>query len=118
MNITRRTPLSFSAFFLELCCFGVLEVVSNVSIAILRAGIDIQDLFCRCRSGKIGEQFMRASEPSGDCQVTADVCKCILERVSVPEADAVPVLQTMNRFGSERLNIGAQQFEVTLVETR
>ena len=88
MNISRGTSLLLAAFVFEFHDLRVLEVIGNVSLAIVRAGIDAQDFFGRRGSGKIGEELVRAGEPRTDGKIAADVSKGILECVGVPEAYA------------------------------
>src|SRR5688500_17472799 len=87
MNVARWTPLLVDAFLIELHDLGVLDVVRYVCVAILRAGIDVQN-FLRGRSaGKFGEQFVRTREPRADGEIAADVGECVFKRVGVPDAD-------------------------------
>ena len=118
MNVARRTSLPLDAFLIELCCFSVLEIVGDVRVAIVRARIDVQNLFRRRGAGKICEQLVSTREPGAHWQFAADVCKRILERVSIPKTDAVAILQTIERFRCERLHIGSQQLQVAFIKTR
>src|SRR5688572_10043718 len=101
MNVARWTPLPFKSFLLELRGLGVLDVVGDVAIAILGAGIEIQQFLGRFRVRQVGDDFLRTSEPRGYLQLTADVCKCILERVGVPHSDAVTTLEALDGLARE-----------------
>src|SRR6185369_14603354 len=108
MNVARRTAFLLDSFVFEFNYLGVLDVVGDVSVAIVRARIDIQQLF-RCRgAGKIGEEFVRASQPRTHTQITADIRERVLERISIPETDAVTILQMCNSFGRERVEVSSK----------
>ena len=66
MNIARWPSLLLDAFFFELCCFGVLDIVGDVRIAIVCARIDVQELFGGDRAGKIRVQLERTREPGAN----------------------------------------------------
>ena len=108
MNIARRATLLLDAFLFELCGFGVLDVVGNVGVAIVCARIDVQEFFRRECARKIGVQLEGTREPCAHAQLAADVRKGILERVGIPKADAITILQTLKRFGREHLEIRPQ----------
>ncbi len=118
MNVARRTSFLLDAFLFELCGFSVFEVVGDVRVAIVRARIDVQNLFRRGCAGKIGEQFVSTRQPRTHRQFAADIRKRILERISVPKTDAITILQTIDRFRRERLHVGSQQVEMAFVKTR
>ncbi len=116
MNVTRRTPLLLDAFLIEFRCFSIYEVVGDVPVAVVRARIDIENLLRRRSAGKVRVEFVRAREPRTHRQVAADICKRILERVGVPNTDAVAILQTIDGPLCQRLRVGSQQVEMTFVE--
>ena len=71
MNVARGTPFLLDAFFVELDDLCVFDVVGDVGVAVLRAGIDVENFFRCGGAGKFGEQFVGACEPRADCQVAA-----------------------------------------------
>src|SRR5688572_18860139 len=98
MNVARGTTLLFQSFFVKLRGFGVLDVIGDIAVAVLRAGIEVQQFPGGFRLRQVRDYLLRTSEPRGHLQLATDISKRILERVGVPHSDAVTILETLHSF--------------------
>ena len=77
---------------LDLRRLRVFNLVGFVRIARLFAGVDIEKFSGGGGAWQFFDQLARSRQPVADAQLAADISKRILQRIGIPDADAVSLL--------------------------
>src|SRR5258705_5210644 len=103
MNVARRASFSLGVSGINFRSLGILNLVSLVGIARLFDGVDIQKFPCCFGAGKFFNQPGRSLQPALHPEIAADVSESVLERVCIPDADAVALLESLVQASLRRL---------------
>src|SRR6185503_17767504 len=94
MNVARRAPFSLGVSGINFRRLGILNLVSLIGIACLFDRVNIQKFSGCFSAGKFFYQPRGSLQPTLHTEITADIRESVLERICIPNADAVALLES------------------------